>query len=107
MLLEEHEWLEEYMDKCVSLKQQGKPCNLFLPKQTKFPPHVEGGTDKPIYDFGVKIINDLFNKQEKVYKDNVLTLYSTKDGVNNYDILKDTIIALLEKEAPDFNKGYF
>ena len=107
MLLSDHKWLEEYMDKCVSLKQQGKPCNLFLPKQTKFPPDVEGGTDKPIYDFGVKIINDLFNKQEKVYKDNVVTLYSTKDGVNNYDILKDTIIALLEKEAPDFNKGYF
>ena len=52
-------------------------------------------------------INDLFNKQEKVYKDNVLTLYSTKDGVNNYDMLKDAIIALLEKEAPDYNKGYF
>ena len=107
MLLSDHEWLEEYMDKCVSLKQKGKPCNLFLPKQTKFPPDVEGGTDKPIYDFGVKIINDLFNKQEKVYKDNVLTLYSTKDGVKNYDMLKDTIIALLEKEDPDFNKGYF
>jgi hypothetical protein len=107
MLLSDHEWLEEYMDKCVSLKQKGKPCNLFLPKQTKFPPDVEGGKDKPIYDFGVKIINDLFNKQEKVYKDNVLTLYSTKDGVKNYDMLKDTIIALLEKEDPDFNKGYF
>lgn len=107
MLLGDHEWLEEYMDKCVSLKQKGKPCNLFLPKQTKFPPDIEGGTDKPIYDFGVKIINDLFNRQEKVYKDNVLTLYSTKDGVKNYDMLKDTIIALLEKEAPDFNKGYF
>jgi len=107
ILLEDHEWLEEYMDKCVSAKQKGKPCSLFLPKQAKFPPDVVGGPDKPIYDFGVKIINDLFNKQEEVYKANVLTLYSTKDGVKNYDMLKDTIIALLERQVPDYNNGYF
>ena len=107
ILLDDHEWLEEYIDKCVSSKQKGKPCNLFLPKQTKFPPDVVGGQDNPIYDFGVKVINDLFNRQEKTYKDNVLTLYSTKDGVKNYNILKDAIIALLERQAPDFNKGYF
>jgi len=107
ILLEDHEWLEEYVDKCVSSKQKRQPCNLFLPKQTKFPPDVVGDPDKPIYDFGVTAINDLFNKQEKTYKDNVLTLYSTKDGVKNYNMLKDEIINLLEREVPDYNRGYF
>jgi len=48
ILVQDHDWLEDYMNNCVKLREDGKQCTLFLPKQTQFPP-IKGSDDK--YDF--------------------------------------------------------
>jgi hypothetical protein len=104
ILATDREWLEEYMYKCVNSRNDKQPCKLFLPSHTKIPPEKsEDGT----YDFDVEIINKLFNKLNKSYQDTLLTLYSEKDGIKNYNMLKESLVSLLEKEVPNYSHGYF
>ena len=103
ILLEDMDWLEEFVNTCYKLRKEGKPCNLFLPKQTKFPPILDSNGK---YDFGSKPINNLFNRLSKSYQNTLLTLYSEKDGVKNYNMLKDTLERILAKEV-NFQSGYF
>jgi hypothetical protein len=103
LLIQDHDWLEDYMNSCIKLKKEGKPCDLFLPKQTQLPP-VLGDDGK--YEFGSEIVNRLFNRFEPNYKNTLLTLYSVKDGVKNYNMLKDTLSSILAKEV-NFERGYF
>jgi hypothetical protein len=82
------------MNRCVNLRKNGKPCNLFLPSNTQFPPvQLENGQ----YDFGNEIVNNLFNKLNKSYQSTLLTLYSEKDGIKNYNMMKDSLESLLAK----------
>ena len=100
---DDRDWLIEYMNTCVKLSKNGKPCKVFLPKQTTFPPVLlENGE----YDFNSEIVNKLFNGLEKSYQNTLLTFYSTKDGVKNYDMLKDTLENILSKKL-NFENGYF
>jgi hypothetical protein len=104
MLNTDKEWLEEFLIKCSESKKSKQPCKLMLPKQTIFPPKLlEDGT----YDFGSEIVNKLFNSQSKSTQNIWLTLYSNKDGVKNYNMLKDTLISSLEKKIIGWNNGYF
>jgi hypothetical protein len=103
ILMEDHDWLEDYMNTCIKLRKENKKCDLFLPKQTQFPP-VLGEDGK--YDFNSKIVNRLFNRLSKSYQDRLLTLYSVKDGVKSYNMLKDTLTSILAKEI-DFERAYF
>jgi hypothetical protein len=103
LLMEDHDWLEDYMNTCIKLRKEKKRCELFLPKQTQFPPVV--GEDGK-YDFGSKIVNRLFNRLSKSYQDTLLTLYSVKDGVKSYNMLKDTLTSILAKEV-GFERAYF
>jgi len=79
------------MTDCVKAKKTGQQCKIKLPKNTYFPPTI---TDDGLYDFGSGIINKLFNRLRKNYQETLLTLYTEKDGVKNYDMLIDA----LEKE---------
>jgi hypothetical protein len=98
------QWLEDYMHACINAKNKGKPCELFLPKQTKFPPEVlEDGK----YDFNSEVVNKLFNSLEKSYQKTLLTLYSDKNGVKDYSMLKDTLASLLTGNVNNYNRGYF
>ena len=100
---DDRDWLIDYMNTCVKLSKNGKPCKVFLPKQTTFPPVLlENGE----YDFNSEIVNKLFNGLEKSYQNTLLTFYSTKDGVKNYDMLKDTLENILSKQL-NFERGYF
>ena len=103
LLVQDHDWLEEYMNTCVKLRKEGKPCEIFLPKQTQYPP-IKDKDGK--YDFGSEIVNRLFNGLSKSYQDTLLTLYSVKDGVKSYNMLKDTLTSLLSQQI-NFGKGYF
>jgi hypothetical protein len=94
ILIQDQNWLEEFMNRCVNLRKNGKPCNLFLPSNTQFPPvQLENGQ----YDFGNEIVNNLFNKLNKSYQSTLLTLYSEKDGIKNYNMMKDSLESLLAK----------
>jgi hypothetical protein len=104
LLAEDTEWIQDFMNECIKSKKTGSPCNLFLPKQTIFPPHVlEDGK----YDFESEIINKLFNSLSKSQQDRLLKLYSVKDGVTNYDMLKNSLTTILEQNINSFNKGKF
>jgi hypothetical protein len=97
------QWLEEYMHICINAKQKGKPCLLFLPRQTQFPPTVlADGT----YDFKSELVNTLFNSLDPSHQKRLLTLFSVKDGIANYDMLKNALIDLLTKNLINYNKGY-
>ena len=98
------QWLEEYMHICINAKQKGKPCLLFLPRQTQFPPTVlADGT----YDFKSELVNTLFNSLEPSHQKRLLTLTSVKDGIANYDMLKKALIDLLTKNLINYNNGNF
>ena len=96
------QWLEEYMYICINAKQKGKPCLLFLPRQTQFPPKVlSDGT----YDFNSELVNTLFNSLEPSHQKRLLTL-NTFDGVADYKMLKNALIDLLTNNLINYNKGY-
>lgn len=96
------QWLEEYMHSCINAKQKGKPCLLFLPRQTQFPPKVlSDGT----YDFNSELVNTLFNSLEPSHQKRLLTL-NTFDGVADYKMLKNALIDLLTNNLINYNKGY-
>lgn len=103
LLLQDHEWLEDFINNCIKLKAKGNPCKLFLPKQTKFPPTIDKDGK---YDFGSDIVTKLFNSLPKQQQDILLTVYSIKNGVKNYESLSDTLALILAKDI-NFEKGYF
>ena len=100
----DHEWLEEYMYRCVNSRNKGQPCKLFLPRNAIFPP-VKNETG--VYDFGTEIINNIFNKLQTEHKNTLLTLYKDNNGVKDYSQLKGAIINILEKYIFNYDKGYF
>jgi hypothetical protein len=104
LLMEDIEWLQDFMDKCVKSRKSGASCNLFLPKQTLFPPRI---LENDKYDFESTIVNKLFNGLPKSQQDRLLKLYSVKDGVANYDMLKNSLIIILEQNINNFNRGKF
>ena len=103
VLIEDHDWLEDYMNNCIKLRKERKPCELILPKQTKFPP-TKGADNK--YDFGSEVVNKLFNNLSESYQDTLLKLYSEKDGVKNYNMLKETLTSILAKQL-GIERAYF
>jgi len=104
LLMGDIEWLQDFMNKCVKSRKSGTSCNLFLPKQTLFPPRIlENGK----YDFESEIVNKLFNELTKSYQDRLLKLISVNNGVTNFDMLKNSLIILLEQKINNFNRGKF
>ena len=104
LLIEDIEWLKDFMNECVKSRNSGNSCNLFLPKQTLFPPHILADGK---YDFESTLVNKLFNGLPKLQQDRLLKLYSVKDGVTNYDLLKNSLITILEQKINNFNRGRF
>jgi hypothetical protein len=102
-LLPNHEWLKEFMFNCVNARLNRQGCKFTEPKELKIPPDILPNDE---YDFGVKIYNDSFNKLPKSLKETYLTQYSLKDGVKNYNMLRNSMNDLVSKEL-DFNKGFF
>jgi hypothetical protein len=93
-LVDDKEYLQDYMKNCIASKRKREPCKLRLPKQTYFPPKYKNG----YYDFGSQVVNNLFNNLRDNYKETLVTVYTEKNGVRNYDELKEILISLLEKD---------
>ena len=103
ILTQDNDWLVDYINYCYRLRKKGKPCELFLPKQTQFPPVLlENGK----YDFGSEIVNKLFNSFSKSYQNTLLTLYSVNNGIKDYGNLRNTLTSILSKNI-NFERGYF
>jgi hypothetical protein len=94
-LMEDKDWLLETMNEYVDNTKQNKPLIFVKPNNLIIPPQIlEDGS----YDFGNKTYNDIFNKYDKSYQNTLLTLYTEKNGVRNYDMLIDGINTLLKQE---------
>jgi hypothetical protein len=102
-LITDHEWLQEFMVSCKNARSNGKPCQIISPKNLVIPPEISPDGKA---DFGIKIYNDAYNALSEDLKKKYLTFYSEKDGVKNYDMLKNELNNLVAKKV-QFNKGYF
>jgi len=94
-LMEDKDWLLETMNQNLVNKNLNKPLVFIKPSNLIIPPQIlADGT----YDFGNKIYNDIFNKFDKSYQNTLLTLYTEKNGVRNYDMMIDGINILIKQE---------
>jgi hypothetical protein len=101
----DEEWLHEYVKNCVATKNNKQACRLFLPKQTIIPPNkIQDGN----YDFGVDLVNNIFNKLDKQVKDSLLTWTEEKYAESNYESFRDLLVSLLEKalKIDKYTYGY-
>jgi hypothetical protein len=94
-LLTDQEWLQEFMDSCVALKQNKKPCKFITPSNLILPPQI---LDDDKYDFGNGIYNDVFNKLDKSYQTTLLGIHTVKNGVKSYKMLEDALGNIVAKE---------
>jgi hypothetical protein len=100
----DNEWMKEFMFKCVNDRVKGKSCEIVAPKNLIIPPNK---LDDGKYDFGVQIYSDLFNtKLEPSLQNTYLKLFIVRNGVNDYNILKDAMNRLVAKET-GFDRGDF
>jgi hypothetical protein len=103
ILRQNNQWMKDFMFNCINAREKGEACKFIEPSELKIPPtKMPNGN----YDFGVAIYNEEFQKLPKSVQETYLTLYSEKEGVKNYNMLKDTMNNLVAKTL-DFNKGYF
>ena len=89
------QWLQETMDKYVQYKKDNQPLQFVMPNDLIIPPQIlEDGK----YDFGNEFYNNIFNKLDKSYQKTLLTLYSEKDGVRNYNMMIDTLNNIVKQQ---------
>jgi hypothetical protein len=94
-LIDDKEWLVFTMNKFVENKKQNKPLDFISPVNLIIPPQI---MDNGLYDFGNKTYNNIFNKFDKSYQNTLLTLYSDKNGVRNYDMMINAINNIVKQE---------
>ena len=99
-LIEDKDWLLDTMKINVENKKQNKPLVFVKPNNLIIPPQL---LENETYDFGNKTYNDIFNKYDKSYQNTLLTLYTEKNGVRNYDMMIDGINTLIKQELGIYN----
>lgn len=101
-LLTDKEWLQEFMNNCVRSRLERKPCTFTNPSNLIIPPQI---LDDETYDFGNTVYNEFFSKLEKGYQKTLLTLFTVKDGIKNYDMFEHQLKTMLSQEL-GFDKGF-
>ena len=103
VLMNNNDWMKNFLMNYINTKNKQYGYPFTEPNELKIPP-----TELPNgeYDFGVKIYNDEFKKLPSSLQKTYLTFYSVKDGVKNYNMLKNAMNDLVSKEV-GFNKGFF
>jgi len=94
-LLEDEEWLQDFMINCVNLRREKKPCEFKGPNNLILPPQL---LDDNKYDFGNETYNNIFNRLDKSYQKNILSLHSTKNEEKDYSMMEDTLNTIVAKE---------
>ena len=94
-LLEDEEWLQDFMTNCVNLRREKKPCEFKGPNNLILPPQL---LDDNKYDFGNETYNNIFNRLDKSYQKNILSLHSTKNEEKDYSMMEDTLNTIVAKE---------
>jgi hypothetical protein len=97
-LINDKEWLNEFIKSCLHNQQLGEPCKFVSPSNLIVPPQIiylQNGSY--LYDFGNESYNNYFNSLDKTEKDKLLKLYTINDGVKKYDILEETLANELSK----------
>ena len=93
-LLDDKEWLMETIEQNIKNKKEKKPLQFVPPSKLIIPPQI---LDNGTYDFGNKTYNSIFNKFDKSYQKTLLTLYSEKNGVRNYDMMTNGIASIVKQ----------
>jgi len=88
ILANDTDWMIKTMDAYVNANKNKKQRTFVRPPNLIIPPK-NVGEDK--YDFGNNLYNDLFNSLPLFQKNTLLTLYSKKDQVINYEMLEDAL----------------
>jgi hypothetical protein len=96
-LLKDEEWLQEFMTNCANLRREKKPCEFKGPNNLILPPQL---LDDNKYDFGNETYNNIFNRLDKSYQKNILSLHSTKNKneMTDYSMMEDTLNTIVAKE---------
>jgi hypothetical protein len=94
-LLEDEEWLQDFMTNCVNLRKEKKPCEFKGPNNLILPPQL---LDDNKYDFGNETYNNIFNRLDKSYQKNILSLHSSKNEEKDYSMMEDTLNTIVAKE---------
>jgi hypothetical protein len=103
VLRQDKDWMTEFMFNCVNAKAKREPCQFTSPPDLKIPPEEMPNGQ---YNFGVEIYTNEFNKLPKTLQTTYLSQFSTKDGIKNYNMLKNSMERLVAKTL-DFDRGYF
>ena len=103
-LINNHEWLVEFMFNCVNATNNETPCTFTAPPNIEFPPFLSISGN---YNFNNPIYNAVFNKLNQTLKDKYLTYFNIDDtGERNYTRMRNIMNELVRKEL-DFNQGVF
>lgn len=106
ILITDKDWLQEYVSRCVASKNEKNACRLFLPDNTIIPPNKI--QDERRFDFGLEVLNHIFNKLDKQYSDTLLTWTEEKYAENNYASFREILVSLLERnlKLDKYTYGY-
>ena len=103
VLMTNREWMKEFMLNYLNTKNKVNGYPFTTPPDLKIPPSILPNRE---VDFGIKIYNDEYNKLPASLKQTYMTFYSVKNGVKDYNLLKNSMNNLVAKEV-GFNKGFF
>jgi len=103
VLMVNHEWMKDFMFNYINQKNKTYGYDFTPPAELKIPPDKLASGE---YDFGVKIYNDVFKKLDASLQKTNLSFYSEKNGIKNYDMLRNSMNDYVSAEV-GFNKGFF
>jgi hypothetical protein len=95
--------MKEFLFNYLNTKDKSSGYPFTSPKDLKIPPQELSAGQ---YDFGIKNYNDEYNKLPASLKQTYMTFYSVKNGVKDYNMLKNSMNDLVAKEV-GFNNGFF
>ena len=102
-LITDREWMQNFMNNCVTSRSSGQACKFTPPDSLILPPEV--GPDGKV-NFGINIYNQAFESLSEPEKKTYLTFYNEQNGVANYTMLVNAMNDLVAKSV-QFDRGYF
>ena len=102
-LILNHDWLTDFMYKCVNSTNKNEPCSFIRPPNLIIPPEKD---EEGLYNFDNKLYNYIFNNLNESIQQTYFSLIKTVNGNKDYEPFIFAIDNLVKKEI-DFERGYF